>query len=421
MDFITCSSPSALERRQLFEQSWRFIVDFRHQSELGGWPYREPGSLISLMKAIQYSREVALRIKQSTGSDRRVLTSDILQLHSLAMASVTNVSVSPGILRDPSKNEIKVMGSLVTAAKYIGINSFSYEGLEWNKNKYQKDESSSSPIYLNQRRAKEIDGRVVIEWRPYLKVGEYNHKIVDTYEKAIKYLLNEFYERMDATKSDDHRGKLLEICTIIKYLNNLHPFMDGNCRTFTILLDVFLTQYNFTPTILDNPNCFDGHTPEQLVTIVIKGMRRFLKFEKGDKLIEGCESYPIISLVRWDNPISVIKFLGIRSDKLSTTDDFIKMLKHKYNGRENYMKSELQRFLTNNNINEAKVEAVKKECQEILGIKYIVDCTGQSNSSGTGRVAFLSLQYLLASCDTKFITDESRETQAQIRAQMDKF
>lgn len=51
--------------------------------------------------------------------------------------------------------------------------------------------------------------------------------------------------------------------------------IDGNCRTICmVLLNSLLMRYGFPPSLMDDPNKFDGFSIEELVNLVKQGMTR---------------------------------------------------------------------------------------------------------------------------------------------------
>lgn len=100
-------------------------------------------------------------------------------------------------------------------------------------------------------------------------------KFIDTYNTDI----------IKAKNNDEKKLKV--IVTLIRDLEQLHPFLDGNCRVFCmILLNHLLVKNKFPPAILSNPNCFDGYDIESLIDQVIDGMERSLQLlhEKDSEL-----------------------------------------------------------------------------------------------------------------------------------------
>ena len=98
---------------------------------------------------------------------------------------------------------------------------------------------------------------------PPLYTNEENRLIVE--ELIKKYAASKLAANDDETKLD----------TIIKFiqsLEQLHPFRDGNCRVFVmLLLNRELIKDGFPPTMLDNPNQFDLFSKNELKDEIKKG------------------------------------------------------------------------------------------------------------------------------------------------------
>ena len=70
--------------------------------------------------------------------------------------------------------------------------------------------------------------------------------------------------------------KLYAIVEYVQQLEWMHPFEDGNCRTFCgALFQILLHQNGFAPACLKDPNCFDYLTPELLMHEVVNGQKRY--------------------------------------------------------------------------------------------------------------------------------------------------
>lgn len=66
--------------------------------------------------------------------------------------------------------------------------------------------------------------------------------------------------------------KLYFIVDIIKELERLHPYVDGNTRVFIIvLLNHLLMLHGFYPVILEEPSIFDAKTTEQIMQEIYQG------------------------------------------------------------------------------------------------------------------------------------------------------
>jgi hypothetical protein len=83
------------------------------------------------------------------------------------------------------------------------------------------------------------------------------------------------YHQAIQEAGDNYMQKLQAICKFLSTLERVHPFNDGNCRTVYFLLQKLLIDNNFPPSVLENPNIFDGFSVNELVEKVVLGMDRF--------------------------------------------------------------------------------------------------------------------------------------------------
>ncbi|KTC76006.1 ankyrin repeat-containing protein [Legionella birminghamensis] len=79
--------------------------------------------------------------------------------------------------------------------------------------------------------------------------------------------------------------KLETIIDFIQSCEQLHPFSDGNTRTFSmLLLNYLLVKNGMPPTILTDPNNIILGTKQSLITDVVSGMKRFITLVNEKKL-----------------------------------------------------------------------------------------------------------------------------------------
>lgn len=87
--------------------------------------------------------------------------------------------------------------------------------------------------------------------------------------KKVEDIIDEYNKNIDTLEQKD---KLHFIVDVIKRLERLHPFVDGNTRVFiTILLNHLLMLHGFKPVIFEEPSIFDAYTTDEIVEEVIKG------------------------------------------------------------------------------------------------------------------------------------------------------
>jgi hypothetical protein len=98
----------------------------------------------------------------------------------------------------------------------------------------------------------------------------------------LEKYLDEYNRNINLLKDNDEI--LSEIAKLIQNIEQLHPFADGNCRTCYILLQYLLIKNGFMPTMLYNPNQFDGYSIEELVSEIKTGI------EYTEELINNSQS-----------------------------------------------------------------------------------------------------------------------------------
>lgn len=120
--------------------------------------------------------------------------------------------------------------------------------------------------------------------------------------KPRRTLTDEMKKSMDACKimidsAGIQQEKLLAIIRHIQYCERLHPFIDGNTRTFTMLyMNHLLLRHGFPPVILDNPNKMGTSSDKEALALVLDGMENSLRLAKGEKLF-GVETNKILAFL----------------------------------------------------------------------------------------------------------------------------
>ncbi len=268
------------DSRQLF----RFFVDGQLQERYQGWvgyESGEPGSIQALLNAFAYMLE---RFDLHDGIDATYL----LDLHKVCMTGVQtkNPKSSPGDLRClnsgmpfyASSTTIENIQEILKMREKDGTHIF-------NNKDYQRtaDDLDANKIYDAIQSLGKLNYR---NWYPNLtqeqKDAIEKKKGLQAYYKTKNYIQMQFAERVDEIvnrfnvnikKAETAEVRLLNIAKLVRELELLHPFPDGNCRTFAcILLNQLLLNYDFLPTCLYNPN-WDGELSLlQWIDEIKKGM-----------------------------------------------------------------------------------------------------------------------------------------------------
>ncbi|CAM4509454.1 MAG: hypothetical protein LEGION0403_FIIPPAGN_00652 [Legionella sp.] len=103
-----------------------------------------------------------------------------------------------------------------------------------------------------------------------------------------RYTLN-FINQFKAVKNQGDIDKVIR--TIVDYIQRceqLHPFPDGNSRTFVnTMLCYCLMQAGLPPVILERPSVFDGHSVDEVTDLVKNGCLNTLRLINGEDGFHG--------------------------------------------------------------------------------------------------------------------------------------
>lgn len=96
------------------------------------------------------------------------------------------------------------------------------------------------------------------------------------FAKPLEIVTKNYNQNIKLTKHEDQVLKI--IAETIQYATRLHPFRDGNNRTFVnCLLNRLLIENGLPPALFFEPNVFEFHTPQELVEIIKNGQDAFNK------------------------------------------------------------------------------------------------------------------------------------------------
>ena len=107
-------------------------------------------------------------------------------------------------------------------------------------------------------------------------------------ENSIRQLIK-VYEDEVSCEGIDVEGKIKSILRFVQNLDQIHPFYDGNIRTFSVLLiQKLLIDQGITPVCFDDPNCVDCLSIDEILGHFRKGQSNFLslKSDSVSKVLE---------------------------------------------------------------------------------------------------------------------------------------
>ncbi len=114
----------------------------------------------------------------------------------------------------------------------------------------------------------------------------------------LNLIISRYNENISKASTDIEKIKAIAICIHDHELT--HPFPDGNCRTFAVLLlNKLLIQQGFTPAILTCRDRFDAYSIEELVQEIYVGMDNFIRVQHSVE----CNNHQLNIIYCHNNPI----------------------------------------------------------------------------------------------------------------------
>lgn len=108
----------------------------------------------------------------------------------------------------------------------------------------------------------------------------------DNVSETISNLIRQSIISFQSELNDENPfHRLISIIKFVQFLEQLHPYFDGNCRTICMLVLNFLLKTNGFPlAILDDANRFDAYSTSELLVEVVQGMENTLHLIKHKEL-----------------------------------------------------------------------------------------------------------------------------------------
>ncbi|MDF1875015.1 Fic family protein [Sulfurimonas sp. SAG-AH-194-I05] len=271
------------DKKQLF----RFFVDGRFHKKYDGWvkyDEREKGSVQAMMNGFSFMMD------NFHGEECGLNAMYLLQLHRVCMLHVetTNPKSAPGDIRY-LRNAMPFFVKTTTIEHIQEVLEMRMgdETFVFNDKKIRKTATnlqvkevfsllqklgklSYRPWYpnLDFKTQRAIDGKELLS--DFYDAKAYVQKL--TVQK-IEEIVKRYNLSITIAKNND--TKLRAIALIVRELEMLHPFSDGNCRTFAgVLLNQLLLYNNFHPTMPYNPNLDGEYSLNQWIGEIKNGMEQ---------------------------------------------------------------------------------------------------------------------------------------------------
>lgn len=288
-----------------------------------GWLFfekREPGYLRALYNAFRFVFEPAQPLTQKF----------ICQLHYAATEAVdkTNYSSKDGRrdhFRRNSRESVVLGASNCTYAglvqmlnerepyAYIEIDGCMFSSLSFltmreDHETYYTDEQMDPELYKNLLAATTIEEQASILHDAIVRhVGDIKYisevNFIDDLEDNCQKALDEYNQNIN--RLDAPMDKLRCIVKVVQKLEQIHLFIDANCRTYCMILLNHLLAVNGLPLcILPDPNRFDLFSVEELMDDVIRGMQNtFTLIETGQ--LYYVKTSDVLNLLKVPNSLGI--------------------------------------------------------------------------------------------------------------------
>ena len=244
------------------EEVWRLFVDGCHQKDPTqfGWlryEMRELGCILGMMNGLSFAL-----------TNKNDLSFEIYaQLHTICLDTIRHLT-----LRDKI-----ALASGSTSVALLPNKNLSLKGFwELRQEKYQKKGQEWFKLGVRPRGY-------------YEEVYELEFSRGDiSGEKTVATIIESYHSRM--AQELEEADKIKAIIQLASDLDRFHYFEDGNLRTSMIIAQRELIRHGFSPVVLEDPNCLDGFSQEDLFEEFIKGMRCFDFIKKNKVYPDAPES-----------------------------------------------------------------------------------------------------------------------------------
>lgn len=265
-------------------QLFRFFVDGRFHKKYRGWrgyEDNEPGSVRGMLAGMA----LMLDYFDLAGG---LCTTYIVDLHRTCMLNVTtkNPKSAPGDLRYQEagfqffagQTTINSLAEVFALRQGDGTPLFHSRGFEKPADEldlletYQAIQDSHKlrfrPWYpnLNQEQQLALEKKGTLS--EFYRV---KHFVQMQFAVKMEALVSEFNHLIASARRKNDR--LLAIARLVRNLELLHPFPDGNCRTFVnLLMQHLLLYHDFYPAIVQDPNLDAEYSDAEFAVEILRGM-----------------------------------------------------------------------------------------------------------------------------------------------------
>lgn len=265
-------------------QLFRFFVDGRFQKKYAGWVGYEAGERGSVQALLNGFAFMVDNFDLSQG----LRCTYLLDLHKTCMLSIEteNKKSSPGDIRYlnagmpffAKTTTLENIQEIFALRKDDGTAVFNNQKYAKTANEldantiYEAIQNEGKLNYRNWYPVIDIKTQLALEKKASLhEFYQAKHHVQMLFVDKVEAIVFRYNNAIKSADSDDERLRCIAL--VVRELELLHPFPDGNCRTFAcVLLTQMLLYYGFYPAILSNPNLDGEYSLDQWITEIKHGM-----------------------------------------------------------------------------------------------------------------------------------------------------
>ena len=251
---------------------WKLCID-RKDHKVGKFAYekKDDGYLSGTLKGLQFIRNNINNI---------IDNSFICELHTICVKEVkTSYVIIMPTEFGPVENQHIYYSFQLSKCTSLAKKELDSEKLIYIKSFCTNLKITFSEIHDNYYSFYNPHTKRVISkvgWQP-IKLP-FKERLKYSIDKRNKAIITYNKEILTSTNDTD---KLCAIAKLIRFLEILHCYYDGNLRTCNLLLIKLLIDNNFYPCILKDPHMLHGYLcVSELVKEIIEGIRYFIDLQK---------------------------------------------------------------------------------------------------------------------------------------------
>lgn len=315
----------------LQEQAWMLAVDGKlYSQEKGpeGFEAREPGSIQGILTGLLMSL-------QTLG--KQLTPTEIKKIHEACMKNIKSQNpCQPGEFRiNPVAFEVlatwvsesglqHLLRNMDETARLILVSEVMQNNVPVRISALSSKKNLKLAVRPENAIKPNIDQKSLSEIAQELQKENitlvYQPPAAENINKELVAIIDNYYEKIKCTA--DSEQIVLIIAETIQAYTRLHPFRDGNNRTFVnILLNRLLIENGLKPAIFSEPNVFEFQTPQELTEVINKAQQQFEAIVKNSRQ----------TVFGYDNSKTHVKFVKLGDFFLNELNKLVNNMGREFN------------------------------------------------------------------------------------------